>query len=101
MDHGGATVKPPRVVGNRVEPPRVLEAKGQQSANSASPPRVLEAQGQHNANAATPTTAEPDAATPTAAKVSSVVDLSKLAELATLAGHSSYVWRGVFSVFLV
>ena len=85
MDHGGATVKPPRVVGNRVEPPRVLEAQGQQSAN-----------------AATPTAAEPDAATPTAAKVSSVVDLSKLAELATLAGHSGTVWRGVFfAVFLV
>ena len=32
---------------------------------------------------------------------SMVADLSKLAELATLAGHSSYVWRGVFSVFLV
>jgi hypothetical protein len=85
VDHGGATVKPPRVVGNRVEPPRVLEAQGQQSAN-----------------AATPTAAEPDAATLTVAKVSSVVDLSKLAELATLAGHSREVWRGVFSaVFLV
>ena len=33
---------------------------------------------------------------------SMVVDLSKLAELATLAGHSELVWRGVFSaVFLV
>ena len=32
---------------------------------------------------------------------SMVVDLSKLAELATLAGHSKQVWRGVFSaVFL-
>ena len=30
---------------------------------------------------------------------SMVVDLSKLAELATLAGHSSYVWHGVFSCF--
>ena len=109
MDHGGATVKPPRIFGNRVEPPRVLEARGQ-----------------HNAKTATPTAAKPDAATPTAGTASSrrassspegqhsaktatvavadaaslrsmpfssnvVVDLASFVDVATWKGHSSYV----------